>query len=571
MNEQQKQQSVKVTGGVEGGTKSHLMVVMPPNAPAPAVTPGGVPGPGADAAGVAGTVRPRLSNESNDVSLDLSQIHEHLAALTGGRLKSVAGALCYPRTDEKTGRDKPEYLRDAPSLFAWIDGYAHVDWCKKRGCYTKEEFLRHLEDKCPRYAWATDLPHCPPLTDIFYTSEPPAPAATGRLDAFVALFDLCEEADRALVKAFVMTPFWGGPPGKRPLFVFAAPADGADPDAGRGAGKSTAAQAVAKVAGGALSLRRTSDADRVLSDLVSPAGLAARVVLLDNVKSLKLSSEFLESLITADAVDGHRLYAGHAQRPNVLTYVLTANEPMLSKDLATRSVPVFVKQAKKSPEWDAKLHALLNDAHFLEELYADILWHFQQPTRGGDADEAEGGFAYDRWALWWHEVASRVCQNDDEFRTLLAAVQTRRGVLDGDVSEAEAIEEALASVMIASNINDPELFAVFFPTRVLRAILADVFGRNASTVEVGRRLKAMQLPKLRYTKVGPPGNQHGYWWVGSKAGPHLARGMTFTFREDAPGRGFVCESVPVPPLVMPPAAAVSPPPPEQPPGGDLEK
>ena len=217
-----------------------------------------------------------------------------------------------------------------------------------------------------------------------------------------------------------------------------------------------------------------------------------------------------------------------------------------------------------------RIKNLPDDAHFLGELYADILWHFQQPARGGDADEAEGGFAYDRWALWWHEVASRVCQDDAQFRALLAAVQKRRGVLDGDVSEVEAIEEALAGVMIASNINDPELFAVFFPTRVLRVILADVFGRNASTVEVGRRLKAMQLPKLRYTKAGPPGNQHGYWWVGSKAGTHLARGMTFTFREDAPGRGFVCESVPVPPLVMPSAAA-APPPPEEPANGDLEE
>jgi hypothetical protein len=206
-------------------------------------------------------------------------------------------------------------------------------------------------------------------------------------------------------------------------------------------------------------------------------------------------------MITADEVDGHRLYAGHAKRPNVLTYVLTANEPMLSKDLATRSIPIFVKQAKKSPAWDAKLYDMLNDAHFLEELYADILWHFQQPTRGGDA----GGFMYDRWALWWHEVASRVCKDDDEFRALLAAVQKRRRVLDGDVSEAEAIEEALESIMIASNkINDPELFAVFFPTRVLRVILSDVFGRNASTVEVGRRLKTMQMAKLQYTKVGPP-------------------------------------------------------------------
>ena len=343
-----------------------------------------------------------------------------------------------------------------------------------------------------------------------------------------------------------MTPFWGGPPGKRPLFAFSAPAGGADPDAGRGAGKSTAAQAVAKVAGGALSLRRGSDEERVLSDLVSPAGLAARVVLLDNVKSLKLSNEFLESLITRDEVDGHRLYAGHARRPNVLTYVLTANEPMLSKDLATRSVPIFVKQAKKSPAWDANLHALLNDAHFLEELYADILWHFQQPTRGGDA----GGFTYDRWALWWHEVASRVCQDDAQFRTLLAAVQTRRGVLDGDQSEAESVEEALVSAMIPKGINDPEDAFAFFPTHLLPQIVPEVLGRHESAVGLGRRLRALQLPKLLYVKGGPLDRRNGFWWLGGKALTKGEQAQAYVFYESSarPGEPACMPTVKRPPV-----------------------
>src|SRR5262249_50260791 len=155
-----------------------------------------------------------------------------------------------------------------------------------------------------------------------------------------------------------------------------------------------------------------------------------------NVKALKFSSQFVEALITADEVDGHRLFEGHARRPNLLTYALTANEPMLSKDLASRSVPVYVRQARKSPAWDMKMQAMLPDQHFLRELYADVGWHLQLPVKGpeGGPDQAAGSVAYDRWALWWREVASRVCQDDAHFEAVLAAVNRRRGDVDADLS-----------------------------------------------------------------------------------------------------------------------------------------
>jgi hypothetical protein len=251
-------------------------------------------------------------------------------------------------------------------------------------------------------------------------------------------------------------------------------------------------------------------------------------------------------------VDGHRLYAGHAKRPNVLTYVLTANEPMLSKDLATRSIPIFVKPSKKSPAWDAKLYDMLNDAHFLEELYADILWHFQQPTKGNtannlDADGAAadsaasnaanqstaGDIEYDRWAFWWREVASRVCKDDDEFRALLAAVKKRRAGLDSDLSEAEGIEEALVNAMMCKGINYPEDAFVFFPTYLLPQIVPEVLNRHESAVGLGRRLRAMQLPKLLYVKGGPLDRRNGFWWIGGKAMTNVEQAKAYVFDESS--------------------------------------
>jgi hypothetical protein len=140
MNKQLKKQDFKQTGSIEGGNKPQLMVVTPPENDGTTASP-----LDSSTVAVAAKVRPTLSNESNEVSLSLSQIREHLESLTDGWPKSAAGVLCYARKDEKTGRDKPEYLKDAADLFAWIDHYAHVKWYKKSGCYNKEEFLRRLE------------------------------------------------------------------------------------------------------------------------------------------------------------------------------------------------------------------------------------------------------------------------------------------------------------------------------------------------------------------------------------------------------------------------------------------
>jgi hypothetical protein len=496
----------------------------------------------ATAGGGAGatTPRPTLSNLSNKVPLSLKEVRQYLQHLTHGWPKVASDLLCYRRKDLKTGRRTPVYLEDAADLFAWMDDYCHVAWYRSAGCSTKEEFLRHLLQKCKRYDWATDLPHFPPLPGVLYTNPAPAPANTGRLDEFVKLFSLQSEADRKLVKAFTMTPFWGGPPGKRPLFVFGAVELTADPNAGRGAGKSTIAQAVGRLSGGYLSLQKEGEKDRVVSDLLSPAGLNVRVVILDNVKSLKFSDQFLEALITDHQIDGHRLYQGHGHRPNLLTYVMTANELMLSKDLTTRSVLIWVRQSKKSPAWDTKLHTMLNDPVFLEELHADIAWHFERPMKGpeGEPDEGAGETAYDRWAPWWREVASRVCNDDAEFEALRATVEGRRPAVDGDLSEREAVEEALAGVMAAAGIHDLDNVAVFVPSRILPRAIPDLFGRQVSSIQVSRRVKQLKLPTLHHTRQGPPaGKTSGFWWVGSEWLANYPCRAVHALGEDLAGAG----------------------------------
>jgi len=75
------------------------------------------------------------------------------------------------------------------------------------------------------------------------------------------------------------------------------------------------------------------------------------VVLLDNLKTFKLSSGELEGLITTDVISGHRFYFGEASRPNTLTFCLTINGASLSKDMSQRVVPVVLDR----PDYSGKL------------------------------------------------------------------------------------------------------------------------------------------------------------------------------------------------------------------------
>ncbi len=96
--------------------------------------------------------------------------------------------------------------------------------------------------------------------------------------------------------------------------------------------------------GGHVDVRPGEDIDRLMTRLLSPAALDRRVVLLDNVKTLKFSWADLEALITSDIISGRRLYAGEGRRPNSLLWCITLNRAGLSKDLAQRVVIIRLRR-----------------------------------------------------------------------------------------------------------------------------------------------------------------------------------------------------------------------------------
>jgi hypothetical protein len=457
--------------------------------------------------------RPEISNESNGQPLGLAEILAHVASLTNGWPRVVANRPCVPVWDHTAGRWRIDYPAKAAELFAWLDRYGQVRWSKRPGTYDKTEFYEAVRQLAHRAEWASETFHTPMLADVVYVNPMPEPRRTGALDRLLEVFAPATPEDRVLIEAFILTLFWGGPVGKRPLFVFSTAGAGADPAAGRGSGKSTVAHVGGRLCGGHLSVGGKRDGDRLVSDLLSPHGLGVRLVLMDNVKSLKFSSAEIEALITAPVIDGHVLYAGHGSRPNYVTYALTANEPVLSTDLASRAIPIEVAPTRKSAAWDEQLEGLLGNPAWRDALFSDVAWHLVQPP-AGYTDDAD-----DRWPLWWKHVGYAACRTPDVLDRVRRAVRERRTAVDGDRAARDALTDALTDALSEAGVEDPAGSVVFVPVPVLTPLVQDVIGREVAASEVGKWVRAASLEHLFREKNGPvPPNQRsaarGYWWVG---------------------------------------------------------
>jgi hypothetical protein len=328
---------------------------------------------------------PPFSNAAYGRPVELAMLVEQLREMCGDSLRVIGGVLHVVAGGQMRPLEKPA------ALFAWIHGFATVTW--SRVGITKDEFFSALLQNLPRYAWATPHPHFPALPEVLYLAEPPAAANTGALDALLDRFCSASALDRDLLRAFVLTLFWGGPPGQRPLFTFTGP-DG-DSERGRGVGKTTCVELFARLVGGTHAIRpRAQNEDRLLTGLLSPSALQHRLGLLDNLKSLRFSNDQFESLVTAANINGHRMYVGHAERLNYLTWAVTVNGASYSKDLAQRSVVVQLARPRPASNWYGDTVDFI-DSH-REEIIADIRWHLEQPAR--PITRAE------RWQPWAPEI-----------------------------------------------------------------------------------------------------------------------------------------------------------------------
>jgi hypothetical protein len=433
-------------------------------------------------------------------ALTLRAVARDLFWVTGGWPRRVGNLLF-------TVRDHtPLYLEDVDDLFAWVGAQQTkpIHWEGGPEMVSRAVLLAHLRQSAERFEAVETLPHWPPLPGHYYTHPPLGEGDGGALDALVDRFQPATPTDRALIKSMLLTPFWGGAPGTRPAFLVEADDD--DGRGGRGTGKTTLAKMVAHAAGGHFDVRQGEDLGRMLSRLLTPAALPLRVVLLDNLKTLRLSWADVEALITNDTVNGHRLYCGDARRPNTLTWVLTLNGASLSKDLAQRCVIVRVKRPTFDATWEAQTRRFIDEHRWA--LIADVLALLQGPKA------SPGEFS--RWAAWEAEVLA-ACPDPAACRRVIAE---RQAAVDGDQEDSDLVRDAFAALLRGRG-HDPDKAVVFIPSAEAARAVNDATGEDRPTQRATGYLGTLAILELRKTKRSDRGGR-GWTWTGRGATPGAA-------------------------------------------------
>jgi hypothetical protein len=376
-----------------------------------------------------------------------------------------------------------------------------VEWAEGTDKVPRPEFAAYLSQAAECFDSVEMFPHFPKLPRTFYMH--PEPRGTGG-QAFLELVNRFKPRtliDRELVKAFFLSLFWGGRPGARPGWLFTAD-DEADLRKGRGSGKSMLARIGAYLTGGIVEITANEDINALKTRLLSPSARTTRVVLLDNIKSLRFSWGELEGLMTADVISGHQMYHGEGQRPNGLTWCLTVNGASMSRDMAERIVPVMLERPKYSAAWEDETRQLIEAKRW--EIVGDILERFADPAATLDR--------YTRWSAWEAEVLARVAGASGCQRV----IADRQGDIDDESNESELVRDAFVATIRSQGFN-PDT-GVFFFTNKLAAWVVGEATEKIPTNKLKAYMKNIAVPELR--KSASDGDK-GWRWTGGKSPPGL--------------------------------------------------
>jgi hypothetical protein len=400
-------------------------------------------------------------------------------------------------------------------LFSWTHERVNIDWhsgaCSDgHTSVTKQEFYSHICRATAEYAAVEEYPHVPEIKNHYYAWKPPESyTPTGEyFDKLLAHFDNPKTPDdKTLIEAALMTPAWGGPIGRRPAIVIMAD--------DVGCGKSTLATCIGELYGGHLELSLTHNAeDKMVSRLLTPSSLTKRVVRIDNIK-LNYDSAFVEGLITAPSISGHRLFHGDASRPNTLTFILTGNGLQLSRDIAERSIIIRLQKPGYRSGWEDSVLNFVGE--FRQQILADIVARLQ-----ASAQLVEN---VDRYTDWAHGVLAH-CQGDPN--TAMATNRTRRTEADETVTDADIILFAIRNAAEArhsdrlnnirqggESVDDvaPETHE-FFSTTEIAEMIARATGERITTCAATRRINAhIAAGRLECLAFDRSRGSSGFWFA----------------------------------------------------------
>jgi hypothetical protein len=407
-------------------------------------------------------------------AIRIEEIAEELDALVRGWPKRVGEQLFIASVDFH-----PVFLNSAPRLFAWIDVIAAVDWTKGSSFITQERFYEHLRMTFEQYDAIETLPHWPAIPGVYYMHEP-IPRGGGRLEELLDFFKPASDIDRELIKALILTLFWGGSPGQRPGFLVTGPDD--DQEQGRGVGKSKLIDILSEeLGGGYVDVMPTDEMKNVKTRLLSTEDGRKRVVRLDNVKTHRFSWADLEGLMTSTVISGHSMYHGEGRRPNLLIWLITLNGASLSKDMAQRVIVIKLARPEFRGGWEDEVRAFCR-THRLE-LLGDI---------GEILERAPGQLNPKlRWATWERDVLTKLA----DYRKVEDEIKNRQGAIDDDQEEKELIIEFFRDRLIQCG-HDPETDAILIPSAVVARWISEATRKHYASNQASAFLRGLAIPML---------------------------------------------------------------------------
>lgn len=358
---------------------------------------------------------------------DPSEILDHVCKILGVTVVNIQHQLFIIPDDPNLS---PIKITKPHQLFAHMERLLDkiIGWSQSPVCMSRERLLEHLMNYLPLYRGLSFTPEYPKREGIYYHCNFPEYKGRGFIDTFVDFFNPETAGDRGLIKALLLSIFWGGPYGKKPLFVIASKDK-------QGSGKTTVIQKIAKLFGIEvldLEMDQLRDSNILANRLLSPDGRRKKIVLVDNVTS-ELKSSLLARYITSDFISGRALYEGEGTRPNDLIWAVTLNTDSLDSDMAQRAVCVNIKAptSEQRCNWDECIDAFIAENRY--NVIAECL-HILESDPISVAVTS-------RWGMWETVILGRM--GDEDVSSVQYLIAKRRNESDEENMEYLEVIDAI--------------------------------------------------------------------------------------------------------------------------------
>lgn len=409
---------------------------------------------------------------TEEIPLPLNEIIDDLHTRTDNWPRLANGILF---VDEGRNHDdwhpagKITRLPQSDDLFAFIQSRMMVSWAtNRRGCVTKREFFSRLRQSGHVYESIEFVPHFPQLFDCYYCHPNVAIGDGTHLNRLLNFFCPAGMIDRDLIEAAIVSLFWGQAGGECPAFVITGPS-------GRGIGKTSIAKKLGELVdpmdGGFFSIEKGEKSSDLKKRLLTENNQHKRIVLIDNIKSSRLTWPEIESMVTAGFISGHRMYQGEGTRRNNLLWILTLNGPAMSKDMAQRSVVVHLAKPEYRGDWDSDVSAFIREHR--QQIIDDVAAFFQR--------EKKELRSYTRWGRWDREILSRLAEPNDAQQI----IKERQVAVDMDNEDAAEVEEYVRKQLDTLGY-DPADSKVHIPNPIFARWFEEASNKKRTTTAITR-------------------------------------------------------------------------------------